>query len=65
MKRNQQLRLLQELTKKRRALKMRSKLLFPVITLFVGALLFGTTYSAWVFNNSADINNTVQVEVPT
>ena len=44
---------------------MRSKLLIPVITLFVGALLFGTTYSAWVFNNSADINNTVQVEVPT
>ena len=43
---------------------MRSKLLIPVITLFAGALLFGTTYSAWVFNNSTEINNTVQVEVP-
>ena len=44
---------------------MRSKLLIPIITLFVGALLFGTTYSAWVFNNSANINNTIQVDVPT
>ncbi len=44
---------------------MKSKVLIPIITLFAGTLLVGTTYSAWVFNNSANINNTVQVEVPT
>ena len=44
---------------------MKSKLLIPIITLFAGAILFGTTYSAWIFNNSNSINNTVQVEVPT
>ena len=42
---------------------MRSKLLIPIITLFVGALLFGTTYSAWIFDNSIDIADTAQVEV--
>lgn len=42
---------------------MRSKLLISIITLFVGALLFGTTYSAWVFNSSTATNNIVQVEV--
>ena len=44
---------------------MRSKFLIPIITLFVGALLFGTTYSAWAFDNTQNINNPVQVEVPT
>lgn len=44
---------------------MKSKLLIPIIALFVGALLFGTTYSAWIFNNSTGANNIVQVNVPT
>lgn len=44
---------------------MRSKFLIPIITLFVGALLFGTTYSAWAFGNSIETNNIVQIEVPT
>ena len=42
---------------------MKSKLLIPVITLFAGALLFGTTYSAWTFNNSANIDNTAQINI--
>ena len=41
---------------------MKSKLLIPIITLFAGALLFGTTYSAWVFDNSANVDNTANVE---
>lgn len=42
---------------------MKSKFLIPIITLFVSALLFGTTYSAWTFDNSANIDNIAQVEV--
>ena len=43
---------------------MRSKLLISIIALFVGALLFGTTYSAWVFDNSVTtLENNIQVEV--
>lgn len=42
---------------------MKSKLLIPITILFAGALLFGTTYSAWVFNPSTATNNIVQVEV--
>lgn len=43
---------------------MRSKLMISIIALFVGALLFGTTYSAWAFGNSIETNNIVQIEVP-
>ena len=42
---------------------MKNKLLIPIITLFIGSLLFGTVHSAWVFNNLATTNNTVNVEV--
>ena len=42
---------------------MKNKLLITIITLFIGALLFGTAHSAWVFNNLATTNNTVHVEV--
>lgn len=42
---------------------MKSKLLIPITILFASALLFGTTYSAWVFNSSTATNNIVQVEV--
>ena len=42
---------------------MKNKLLITIITLFIGSLLFGTTHSAWVFNNLATTNNTVHVEV--
>ena len=42
---------------------MRSKLLIPIITLFVGALLFGTTYS-WTFSNSVSIiQDNIQAEI--
>jgi len=44
---------------------MRHKILIPLITLFAAALLFGTTYSAWTFDNTANVTNNVQVEVPT
>ena len=43
---------------------MRSKIFIAIITLFVGTLLFGTTYSAWVVDNSTSANNIVNVEVP-
>ena len=43
---------------------MRSKIFISIITLFVGTLLFGTTYSAWVVDNSTSANNIVNVEVP-
>ena len=42
---------------------MKNKLLIPIITLFIGSLLFGTMHSAWVFNNLATTNNIVNVEV--
>ena len=42
----------------------RNKLLLPIIGLFAATTLIGTTYSAWVYNNSIEVNNNVQVEVP-
>lgn len=42
----------------------RNKLLLPIIGLFAAITLIGTTYSAWVYNNSIEVNNNVQVEVP-
>ena len=43
---------------------MKSKLLIPIIALFAGALLFGTAYSAWAFENSITItNDNIQAEV--
>ena len=42
---------------------MRSKLLISIIALFVVALLFGTTYSAWVLDGSVNVNNDVLVDV--
>ena len=44
---------------------MKNKLLIPLITLFTAAFLLGTTYSAWAFDNSAIINNNVEVQVPS
>ena len=44
---------------------MKSKFLIPIISLFAAALLFGTTYSAWVFDGNATANNTAQVNVPS
>ena len=44
---------------------MKNKFLMPLIMMFVGTLLFGTTYSAWVFTDPTNISNTVQVNVPT
>lgn len=43
----------------------RNKLLLPIIGLFAATALIGTTYSAWVFNNTAEVDNNVQVEIPT
>ena len=43
---------------------MKNKFLLPIITLFAAAFMFGTTYSAWVFNGIMDADKTVQVEVP-
>ncbi len=43
---------------------MKNKFLMPLIMMFVGALLFGTTYSAWVFTDPTNITNNIQVEVP-
>ena len=42
---------------------MKSKFLIPVIALFAGALLFGTTYSAWVIDNTVNVDKTVQPAV--
>ena len=42
---------------------MKSKFLIPVIALFVGALLFGTTYSAWVSTESKNASQVVEPEV--
>ena len=42
----------------------RNKLLLPIIGLFAATTLIGTTYSAWVYDNSIEVNNNVQVEVP-
>ena len=41
----------------------RNKLLLPIIGLFAATALIGTTYSAWVFNNTVEVDNNVQVEV--
>lgn len=43
---------------------MKHKFMASLITLFVTAFLFGTTYSAWVHNITADTNNPVQANVP-
>lgn len=43
---------------------MKNKFLLPLISLFAISLLLGTTYSAWVFNESADMDHTAQVEIP-
>lgn len=43
---------------------MRNKILLGIIGLFATAVLVGTTYSAWVFENTAAVNNTIQIEVP-
>lgn len=44
---------------------MKSKFLIPIISLFAAALLFGTTYSAWVFDGNASASNVAQVNVPS
>ena len=43
---------------------MKNKFLFSLLTLFACALACGTTYSAWVCNDSFKVDNAVQVEVP-
>ena len=45
-------------------MKIKSKFLIPIITLFACALIIGTTYSAWVYDSSKSNNNAVQFEVP-
>ena len=42
---------------------MKSKFLTALITFFACALLCGTAYSAYVFDNAANVNDTVQVEI--
>ena len=42
---------------------MENKFLIPVIALFIGALLFGTTYSAWVADDSINSGTSVDTEV--
>ena len=44
---------------------MRNKLLIPFLTIFTGALLIGTSYSAWVSTETEIISNVVQAEVTT
>ena len=46
-------------------MKLKSKFLIPIISLFACALLIGTTYSAWVYNSSKTANNTAEVEIPS
>ena len=43
---------------------MKNKLLIPLIALFVGLFCFGTTYGAWTIDNSVNVDNVAQVEVP-
>lgn len=43
---------------------MKNKHLIPLIAMFASALLFGTTYSAWVYDSSVNVDNTAQIEVP-
>lgn len=43
---------------------MKNKILLPIIGLFAATALVGTTYSAWVFENTISVDNNVQVEVP-
>jgi len=43
---------------------MKNKFLLAIISLFAIAGLVGTTYSAWVYNNTSGINNTAQIEIP-
>lgn len=45
-------------------MKLRSKFLISLIVLFSCLALFGTTYAAWVYNESNASSNTAQVEVP-
>lgn len=42
---------------------MKNKFLIPLIAIFSISLLFGTTYSAWTFNNTVGTNNNIVVEV--
>ena len=42
---------------------MKNKFLIPVIALFIGALLFGTAYSAWVSEDTENAGTSVNTEV--
>ena len=45
-------------------MKIKSKFLIPIISLFACAMVIGTTYSAWVINSSKTSDNNIQANVP-
>ena len=44
---------------------MKNKFLLFIVGVLAAASMFGVTYSAWTFENTINVNNNINVEIPT